>query len=120
MKQIQVFHNKRCSKSNQALNYLKEKGFSEDEIDVILYLDDPISKETANQVVDLLSDQLDELIRKPDAKKLGIVVPEKLTKNWVVTAILKEPKIMQRPIVISNGKAVIARPTERIDEIVEY
>lgn len=120
MKQIQVFHNKRCSKSNQALNYLKEKGFSEDEIDVIFYLDDPISKETANQVVDLLSDQLDELIRKPDAKKLGIAVPEKLTKSWVVTSILKEPKIMQRPIVISNGKAVIARPTERIDEIVEY
>lgn len=120
MKLIQVFHNKRCSKSNQALNYLKEKGFSEDAIDVILYMDEPITKETARHIVDLLSDQLDELIRKPDAKKLGIVVPEKLTKSWVVTNILKEPKIMQRPIVIANGKAIIARPTERIDEILEY
>ncbi|MBX2949410.1 MAG: hypothetical protein KF704_09065 [Crocinitomicaceae bacterium] len=120
MDRIHLFHNKRCSKSNQALNYLKEKGISEDEIDVILYMDEPLSKETTRYIVDLLSDQLDELIRKPDAKKLGISMPEKLTKSWVAEHILKEPKIMQRPIVIVNGKAVIARPTERIDEIVEY
>lgn len=119
MKQIQIFHNKRCSKSNQALSYLKEKGFSEDAIDVVLYMDEPISKETVRYLVDLLDDNLDELIRKPDAKKLGIVIPEKLTKSWVITNILKEPKIMQRPIVISNGKAIIARPTEQMDEIVE-
>lgn len=118
MANIQIYHHKRCTKSNQALNYLKDKGFKEEEIDVILYMENPISKETAGQIADLFAANPDELIRKPDAKALGINVPETLTKNWIVEHIVKEPKIMQRPIVIANGKAVIARPTEKIDDIV--
>lgn len=118
MANIQIYHNKRCTKSNQALNYLKEKGFREEDIDVVLYMDQPLTREAARQIVDLLEDSLDELIRKPDAKKLGITVPETLTKDWVVEQILKEPKIMQRPVVIANGKAVIGRPAEKIDRIV--
>lgn len=118
MSKIQIFHNKSCSKSNQALSYLKGKGINEDEIDTVLYMINPISIETATLVVDLLSDNLDEIIRKPDAKKLGVELPNKLTKKWVINNIVKEPKIMQRPIIISNGKAIIARPTEKIDILV--
>jgi arsenate reductase len=118
MKKIQIYHNKRCSTSNKALQYLLEKGYNEDDIDVILYLDQPIDKAIATQLAELLKDNLDELIRKPDAKKLGIEVPEKMTKKWVIDAIVKEPKIMQRPIILANGKAVIARPLERIDNVV--
>lgn len=114
---IQVYHNKRCSKSNQAVNYLIEKGISADEVEIILYLDNPISTETASSLVDMLAAQLDDLIRKPDAKKLGIDVPKQLTKEWVIKAIVDEPKIMQRPIIVRNGKAVIGRPTELIDEL---
>ncbi len=115
MAAIQIYHNKRCSKSNQALNYLTEKGF--DDLEVVFYLDNPISKETVQQIVDLLENDFEELIRKPDAKKMGIEIPKKMTKKWVVNAIVKEPKIMQRPIVVANGKAVIARPTEKIDNL---
>lgn len=118
MTSIQIYHHKRCTKSNQALNYLKNKGFNDEDINVILYMENPISKETVEQLVDLLADNPDELIRKSDAKALGIDIPKTLTKNWIVENIVKEPKIMQRPIVIYNGKAVIARPTEKIDGIV--
>lgn len=118
MANIQIYHHKRCTKSNQALNYLKDKGFKEEEIDVILYMENPINKKTAEQLVNLFTNNQEELIRKPDAKALGIDVPKTLTKNWIVENIVKEPKIMQRPIVIFNGKAVIARPTEKIDDIV--
>lgn len=117
MAKIQIYHNKRCTKSNQALNYLKEKGVRDEDIDVVLYLDNPITKETAEQLVGLLSGNLDELIRKPDAKQLGIEIPKTLTEEWVVENIVKTPKIMQRPIILANGKAVIGRPTEKIDDI---
>lgn len=118
MTNIQIYHHTRCTKSNQALNYLKEKGFGDDEIDVVLYMENPINKKTAQQIVELLADNLDELIRKPDAKKLGIDVPKTVTKEWVIEHIVKEPKIMQRPIIIANGKAVIGRPTEQIDSLI--
>jgi arsenate reductase len=118
MTNIQIYHHKRCTKSNQALNYIKEKGFKENEIDVVLYMENPISTKTAEQLVNLFEDNLEELIRKPDAKALGIEVPKTLTKQWVIENIVKEPKIMQRPIVIADKKAVIARPTEKINEIV--
>lgn len=117
MSKIQVYHNKRCSKSSQAVNYLIKKGIKEEDLDIILYLDNPISTEIATSLVNMLENQLDDLIRKPDAKKLEIEVPKQLTKDWVIKAIVDEPKIMQRPIIVSNGKAVIGRPTELIDQL---
>lgn len=116
MAKVQVYHNKRCSKSNQALNLLSEKGVQD--VEVILYLDNPISKVRATEIVNMFEGDLEELIRKPDAKKLGIEIPKVLTKKWVIDAIVKEPKIMQRPIVVSNGKAIIARPTEKIERLI--
>lgn len=118
MKKIKIYHHTRCTKSNQALSYLKEKGFNDDDIDVVLYMDNPISVETAGQIVESLQGDLDALVRRPDAKKMGIEIPKKLTKEWVIKAIVEEPKIMQRPIIIVNGKAVIGRPTENIDSLV--
>lgn len=117
MSKIQIYHHKRCTKSNQALAYLKEKGFNEEDIEVVLYMDNPMDKKTAEQLVDLLENNFEELIRKPDAKALGIEVPKTLTKKWVAEHIAKEPKIMQRPIVVANGKAIIGRPTEQIGSI---
>lgn len=114
---IQVYHNKRCTKSNQALNYLKNKG-NTDNVEVILYLDNPINEETARQIVNSLVDDAALLIRRPDAKALGIDVPKNPDKEWIIRAITAYPKIMQRPVIVANGKAVIGRPAERIDIVV--
>lgn len=118
MKKIQVFHNTRCSKSCTALNFLKEHEIENQEIEVILYLQDQISKETAEKIVHSLDGDISELIRTADAKKLGIEVPKPITKEWVVENILKEPRIMQRPIIIKNGKAIIARSPEKLNELI--
>ncbi|HLU87558.1 MAG TPA: ArsC/Spx/MgsR family protein [Taishania sp.] len=115
MGKIEVYHNKRCTKSNQALHYLAEKGM--EDIDVVLYLDNPISSETAKKLVQLLGEDYQELIRIPDAKKLGVEIPKEMSKEWVAKIIVEVPKVMQRPVVVANGKAIIARPTEKIDLI---
>ena len=117
MSLIKVYHNSRCSKSNQALAYLKDKGINDEQMNVVRYLDEPISKDVATELVNLLQDDLEALIRRADAKKLGIDVPKSLTKDWVIEHIVSEPKIMQRPIVVKDKKAIVARPTELIDSI---
>lgn len=117
MKAITIYHNSRCSKSNQALNYLKEKGL-ENQLNIVKYLDNTVDRKTAKEIANYFKDDLPALIRKDDAKKLGVEIPEKLTIEWVAESIVNYPKIMQRPIVIKNGKAVIARPTEKIDDLV--
>lgn len=118
MDKIQVFHNKSCSKSCSALSFLKEHGVDEDEMEVSLYMDNRIDRKTARKIVDLFVGNLEDLIRLPDAKKLGIEIPEELTKGWVVEHIIKQPKIMQRPIIIKDGKAVIARSPESLDTLI--
>lgn len=117
MSKIQVYHNNRCSKSNQAINYLKEKGLEQD-LEIIYYLENPIAEEVAQQIVTQFDGTLDELIRRPDAKSLEIEIPKELTKEWIIKTIVEYPKVMQRPIVVKNGKAIVARPTENIDKLV--
>lgn len=118
MSKIQVFHNKSCSKSCSAVNFLKDHGVDENELEVSLYMESHVDKKTAQMIVDLLVGDLEDLIRKPDAKKLGIELPKVLTKEWVVENIVKEPKIMQRPIIIKDGKAIIARSTESLETLI--
>ncbi|MCO5260803.1 MAG: hypothetical protein M9916_11720 [Crocinitomicaceae bacterium] len=118
MSKVQIFHNKMCSKSCSAMNYLKDHGYNEQDIDVTLYNENRIDKETAQKIVDLFEGNIEDLIRKPDAKKLGIDVPKPLTKAWIVENIVKEPKIMQRPIIIKDGKAIIGRSEESLGTLI--
>jgi len=117
MKQIQVYHNKRCSKSNQALNYLKKLGWTDENLKIILYLQDGLTEQQIRFIIEHLQDKKEELIRIQDAKKLGVEVPKNIDESWIVKQLLETPQILQRPIIVFENKAIIARNIEKIDTL---
>ena len=112
---VEILHNPRCRKSREALLLLEEIGA---DIQVIDYLKEPISVERLTEVVQQLGIKPDELLRKNEAIfKEQFKGKELSDKQWI-QAMVDYPKLMERPIVISNGKAVVARPAEKLKEII--
>ena len=112
---ITVYHNPRCSKSRCALSLLEEKGM---DYEVVEYLKAIPSKEELKGLLKKLGMKAEELIRKGEPDFKENFNGKDLTEIQWIEAMVKFPKLIERPIVIINDKAVIARPTERILEIV--
>ena len=111
---ITVYHNPRCSKSRCALDLLKEKGL---EYDVIEYMSHVPTADELKVVINKLGIRPEDLIRKnEDDFKEHFKGKELSDVEWI-EAMIKFPKLIERPIVIRDNKAVVARPTERILEI---
>ncbi|MGI3129934.1 arsenate reductase (glutaredoxin) [Halopseudomonas pachastrellae] len=110
-----IYHNPRCSKSRQALELLEAQGA---DIEVIRYLDTPPDAATLVELLERLGLSARELMRKgEDAyKELNLANPE-LSEAQLVQAMADYPKLIERPIVIREGKAVIGRPPERVLEL---
>ena len=110
-----IFHNPRCSKSRAALELLTEKGI---EADVVKYLETPPNRETLEQILDLLNMQPRDLMRKGEAEySENKLSDESLTRDQLIDALVEFPKLLERPIVVANGKAAIGRPIENIIDI---
>jgi arsenate reductase (glutaredoxin) len=107
-----LYHNPRCSKSREALTLLQAHGC---EPDIVLYIDTP---PTAKQLKELLT-KLDlsarQLLRKTeDAYKELNLANEKLSETALIKAMVENPKLIERPIFINNGKAIVGRPPENV------
>ena len=110
-----IYHNPRCSKSRAAMELLTEKGI---EVEVIKYLDTPPDRETLVKMLDMLGMEPRDLMRKGESEyKDNNLSDESLSKDELIEAMLKFPRLMERPIVIKNGKAAIGRPIENIINI---
>ena len=110
-----IYHNPRCSKSRAAMELLTEKGI---EVEVIKYLDTPPNRKTLVKLLDMLGMEPRDLMRKGESEyKDNSLSDESLSKDELNDAMLKFPRLMERPIVISNGKAAIGRPIENIINI---
>lgn len=112
---IKVYHNSRCSKSRCALAYLDEQNVK---YEVVEYLKDVPSKAELMEIIGMLDIKPEALIRKGEPDFKENFKGKMLTDDQWVDAMIQFPKLIERPIVIKNNKAVIARPTERIDELV--
>jgi arsenate reductase len=112
---IVIFHNPRCTKSRQTLQLLQEQGI---EPEVIEYLNEPPSKTRLKQILKMLGMQPRELMRRKEKeyKELGLA-DESLTQEQLIAAMLENPKLIERPIVINGDKAAIGRPPENVLEI---
>ncbi|MDH3714290.1 MAG: arsenate reductase (glutaredoxin) [Gammaproteobacteria bacterium] len=112
LKNVTIFHNPRCSKSRQTLQLLQDRGIRPT---IIEYLRDPPS---VGELADLLN-QLDlsprEVMRRKEAtyKDLGLDATD-LDDAQLIEAIHRHPILLERPIVISDGKAAIGRPPENV------
>jgi arsenate reductase len=116
MSEFQIIHNPRCSKSRQTLAILEEKGI---EPEIILYLQNPLTKAEIKSIVAKLGLSLRDLIRSSeDAYKEKGLQDSSLSDEQLLQAIIDEPKLLQRPIVIKGDKAVIGRPPENVLELI--
>ena len=116
MSNVVIHHNPRCSKSRETLALLEENGISPE---IRLYLDNPLGKQELQQVLAQLGITARELIRKSeDAYKEQNLKNPELSENELIAAMVATPKLMQRPIVVANGKAVLGRPPEQVLKIV--
>lgn len=104
---VKIFHNPRCTKSRETLKLLEEKG----EMPVIIeYLKTPPAKEELAEVVEMLGIKPHDLIRKGEAEYRENFKGKDLTDDEWLDAMVAYPKLIERPIVIKEGKAAIGRP----------
>jgi arsenate reductase len=115
MKAVRIYHNSRCSKSRATLALLQERGCL---CEVINYLDTPPSIEELRQLLDQLGMTPREPIRKGENEyaELGLDNPA-LSDTDLIAAMAQHPRLIERPIVVSNGKAKLGRPPESVLDI---
>ncbi len=113
---VTIYHNPRCQKSREALKMLEEKGV---EHKVRLYMKDEesMSMDEFEQVLEALDMDAEDLVRiketlwKEEFKEL------ELDEDEIILAMIEHPKLMERPIIMNGNKAIIARPAEKMEEV---
>ena len=112
---VTIYHNPRCSKSRQTLQLLVDRGIA---VKVIEYLKTPPSRKELQQLLALLHMQPRELMRKqePVYKTLGLN-DTALSDTQLLAAMVANPVLIERPIVLANNKAAVGRPPERVLDI---
>ena len=108
----QIYHNPRCSKSRQTLQLLEDNNVDPD---IVEYLQSPPDAETLETILTQLGIEPRQLMRTNEAeyKELGLDNPE-LTRASLIDAMVKTPKLIERPIVITDKGIAIGRPPENI------
>ena len=108
---VSILHNPRCSKSRQTVALLEDKGIK---YKMIMYLTDPPSTEELKSLQGLLGMPVIEFTRTGERvfKELGLTKDS--TDAELIAAIVAHPILLERPIVIANGKAAIGRPPENV------
>lgn len=112
---MKYLHNPRCRKSREALELLRDRGIN---VEITEYLSNPLEREELEEIIDKLEISPYELIRRGEAvfkEKYKNSDPEEV--DWI-GAMIEHPKLMERPILVSGGKAIIGRPPERVLDIV--
>jgi arsenate reductase len=110
----QIYHNPRCSKSRETLKILEE---ANEEIEIIPYLETPPTKEALKNLLTLLGMDPINLIRTGESLWKENYKGKKLSPSQLLDIMIKNPRLIERPIVVKNGKAVLGRPPESVKEI---
>ena len=108
---MKIYHNARCSKSRETLSLLKSKTA---DFEVVEYLKKPLNIEEIKMILSKLNIKPIELIRTQESVWKENYQSKKMGENEIINLMIKYPKLMQRPIVTSNKKAIIGRPPEKV------
>ena len=110
-----LYHNPRCSKSRAALALLQERGI---DLEVVRYLETPPDEASLRELLDQLDMTPLELMRRGEARyrELGLKTPD-VSDDERIRAMAENPILIERPIFITHGKAVVGRPPERVLDI---
>ena len=115
MDRIVLYHNPACSKSRGALDILRQRDI---DFDLVEYLKTPLNEAQLRRILGLIDDAPAELVRKDgNFKALGLDASRFTTADAVAALLAQHPKLMQRPVVVRGDRAVIARPSEKVQEL---
>lgn len=112
---VTIYHNPRCAKSREALKLLQARGI---ETRIVEYLKTPPTEAELKQLLTLLGLSPRQLLRtkEPEYKAAGLADP-KLSDAEIIRAMVKHPRLIERPIVVHGKKAVLGRPPQKVLEI---
>ncbi|WP_212629729.1 arsenate reductase (glutaredoxin) [Pseudomonas sp. KB-10] len=115
MTDLTFYHNPRCSKSRGALELLEARGLQPN---VVRYLETPPSASELKSLLGKLGITARDLLRsgEDEYKALGLS-DTSLSEAQLIEAMVKHPKLIERPILIAGGKAVVGRPPEKVLEL---
>jgi arsenate reductase len=111
---MKIYHNPRCAKSRQTLNIIREAG---QEPEIIEYLKTPPTEEELTEVFEKLNLPIDYLIRKGEEIYKTEFKGKDLSDAEWLKALAEYPKMLERPIVITEDTAVLGRPPENVNQL---
>jgi len=106
-----IYHNPRCRKSRETLAILEDKG---EDVEIVKYLDNPPSQAELIKLIGMLDIKPIDLVRKNEAIWKESFKGRELSDKEIIKAMADHPKLIERPIVIKEGKARLGRPPESI------
>ncbi len=111
---IQIYHNSRCGKSRECLISLENSG---QEYEIIKYLEDVPTFDELKTIVQKLDINPIELVRRKEKIWVEKFKNQTLTDDEIIQAMIANPILIERPIVVNGNKAVVARPLEKMNSI---
>ncbi|WP_298121206.1 arsenate reductase (glutaredoxin) [Flavobacterium sp.] len=112
---ITIYHNPRCGKSRECIAFVEN---SKQEFEVVKYLENPLTFKELETIIKKLNIKPIELIRTKESIWVERFKGKTLTDKEIVQSMVDFPILMERPIAVKGNKAVIARPFERVNEII--
>lgn len=113
---FKIYHNPRCSKSRQALNLLISHNI---EPEIVEYLKTPLSENEIRSLLDMLKISAFDLIRKGEEEYKTLFKGKSLSEDEWIQAMVDYPKLIERPIVVKNKKAILGRPLEKVIDLLK-
>ena len=112
---ITIYHNPRCGKSRECLAFIEN---SNQEFEIIKYIEKPLSFNELKDIIKKLKIKPLELIRTKESVWVEHFKGKNLTDIEIIQSMVDFPILMERPIAVNGEKAVIARPFDKIKEII--
>lgn len=113
---LTIYHNNRCLKSREGLCFIQNLN---QPFEIINYLENSPTYTELEEIIKKLNIKPIELVRTKEKEWIDNFKNKKMSDKKIIEAMIKFPKLIERPIVINGDKAIIARPTELINEILK-
>jgi arsenate reductase len=113
---LTIYHNPKCRKSREGLLYLQEKGL---EYTVVEYLRNPLTREQLKDLLMKLNMRPEQIVRTQEDEYKEKLKGKSFNDEEWITILIENPKLIQRPIVVKNHKAVLAQPADEIERLLK-
>ena len=111
---IKIYHNPRCRKSREALKLIEESG---NDFQIINYLENTPSEDELKEIISILNIPAENLIRKGERIFKDNLKGKIFSENEWIQVMVKNPKLIERPIVVKGDKAILGRPPQNVEEL---